>query len=625
MSGFAGYVAFAGDPSVARARTQTILAALRHRGPQGLHLHEGRGVALGHAWLDLGDSAGPWQLRAGGPVLTGEIRLDAPEDLARQLGQPLAGDAALVLAAYDRWGIDALARIEGDFAFALWDPALQRLFCARDRFGVKPFVFRVTPQGIAVASEITPLLGIFGKGRETPDEVWIAEFLAGQPTCNSRTAWRGISRLAPGHLLTVQAGRVETRRWWKLEPEPFAAPSGPEALRAALDRAVACRLRGAPVGAMLSGGLDSSSLALLAARHLPQPLPVFSLLFNDRPELDERPYIAATHALGHFDLHWVGAATGGPVDNAALLAEQEQPFPGIGLPTQRRIYAAARQAGVRVLLDGHGGDEVISSGVTRLQELAREGSWRDLWRQSDGLAAVHDEPKFDVFCDLVAGNARSRMLRGLARRLGGSGVEDDSQWRRMVRSDLARRTSLVDRVRSAQGAATGRTPDQQHHINLLTNPGIATAFEVLDRAAARQGVDPRYPFFDRRVVELCVAQPPSAKFHDGMTRALLRDAMEGVLPDRVRLRRDKTDFTTSARRAMLDAPGDRLAELCSASPGPMADHVDMEAFRSGVSALRKGEADGATLRQVWAALWLAEWLERREAPGRSLSDRRSPA
>ncbi|WP_444665627.1 asparagine synthase-related protein [Cereibacter changlensis] len=624
MSGFVAYAALAGDPSVAVPRARTMLQALRHRGPQGMTLHETPGLALGHAWLDLGDTAGPWQLRPDGPVLTGEIRLDAPEDLARQLDMPPAGDAALLLAAYDRWGIDALRRIDGDFAFALWDGAKQRMFCARDRFGVKPFVFRVTPQGLAAASEIAPLLGVFGSLQEAPDEIWIAEFLSGQPTCNSRTAWRGISRLAPGHLMILEAGRVEVRRYWTLDPEPRGYVVGPEALRDRLDRAVAARLRGGPSGAMLSGGLDSSSLALLAARHVDRPLPVFSLLFNDRPELDERPYIAATQMLGGFDQHWVGAATG-ETDSADLLAEQEQPFHGLGLPTSRRLYAAAAEAGVRVLLDGHGGDEVISSGVTRLQELAREGQWRSLWRESDGLAAVYGEPQFDVFLDLVAGSAGNRLLRGVARRLSGGGRPDNRQWRRMVRADLAKRTALVDRVRDANTPGAGRSPDQRHHIGLLTNPGIAAAFEVLDRSAARQGVEPRYPFFDRKLVEFCVAQPPAAKFHDGMTRALLRDAMQGVLPDSVRLRRDKSDFTINARRNLIDGSGDRLVHL-AAVPGAMADYVDLGAFRAGVDQLQRGEADAPTLRQVWAALWLAEWLEQIDAPhGQTLTDRRNPA
>ncbi|WP_101341987.1 asparagine synthase-related protein [Cereibacter azotoformans] len=624
MSALAAFVTLGGDPSEAEGRVKAMLAAMPSRGPEARSVLLPGGVALGHRARHA--AMGPWRLRPGGPVLTGSLRLDNAAELQSALGLAEAADAALVLAAYDRWGLDLPLHLEGDFALVLWDPAAGRLVGLRDRFGVCPFLYRATPQAVAVASDVEAVLGAFPACPPALDEIWIAEFLSGQPTSAQRTIHRGINRLEPAHMLLVEKGRTEIRRYWRLEVEPRHRPDPPEALLELLERSVAARMRGGTVGAMLSGGLDSSTLAVLASRMSEAPLPVVSMKFDACPEIDERAWIGKVHEAGRFRQLWLDGseALGGTVEE--LLAEQGAPYLAPNLPTSRWLYRRAAEAGIEILLDGHGGDEVISFGTSRLTELAAEAQWRSLWRSTAAVSALFGSPRRELFLASASVGASSRWIRALARRLGPRATRDATAWRRAVHPDLVARTGLVQRVREANGVSVkGATDDIRRHIAQLTTPGYPTALEVLDRSAAPCGISPRYPFLERRVVEHCVAQPASAKFRDGMTRALLRDAMRGLLPDEIRLRSSKTDFSPNVRERVLRDWTESLDRLSRRDPGQIADFVDLGVIRGGIDGLRAGEADAPALFQTLRAIVLDEWLRAREFPAAARLDRRTPA
>lgn len=668
-----------GDGPQDRSGVRRMMAALAHRGPDGTAWAEDGPAALGHAWRDCTgrDLPGPRRLRPGGPVLVADLRLDAPEALAGTLGLPPATpDPDLVLQAWDRWGLDLLERIDGDFALALWDPARRALFCARDRFGVKPLFFRCDAEGFRFASEPGALLAL-RPGRPEPDPLWVAEYLTGVSTDPGRTAHAGIRSLEPAHLLRSDGQEVTLRRYWTLAPAPERPADVAPALREALSRSVAARMQGGPTGAMLSGGLDSSAICCLAAaqgqagaaagpaaaglrsdppggagtgardgapghpdraaaspgRQGPAPdarLPVFSLVFDDFPEVDESAHIAAVLARGGFAPHRIGPPLGGAFDGAgAVLAEQQQPPGAMGLATTRGLYACADRAGLRVLLNGHGGDEVMSDGIERLIELASEGRWARLWHETRGAAALCGQGRADMLLELLSAHAPPRLVRAVARRLrGAAGRHDRTAWRRIVHPDLARDTDLVARRRAlASAPAEGLSPAMQMHLDRLRAPGMAAAFDTLDRAAARQGIEARYPFFDRRVVELCLGQPASAKLSGGRTRALLREAMRGVLPETVRLRRDKADFWPVALRMLRHPRSLQRIDALAADPGPLAAYVDVDMLRAHVARLHAGEAEPALLFELWRAAWLSAWLssEPEAAPRDRAVARRTPA
>ncbi|MFQ6775709.1 asparagine synthase-related protein [Cereibacter sphaeroides] len=626
MSALAAFVTLGGDPGEAQSRVLSMLSAMPTRGTELRVRALTAGVALGHGRPAGRGGLGPWRLRPGGPVLTGTVRLDNGPELRRALGLAEASDAETVLAVYDRWGLDLPLHLDGDFALALWDPAAARLIGLRDRFGVRPFLYRATPQAVAVASGIEALVAAFPSCEPALDEVWIAEYLAGQPTCARRTVYRGISRLEPAHMLLVEKGRTEVRRYWQLEVAPRRRADPPEALLELLDRSVTARMQGGPVGSMLSGGLDSGTVSMLASRRSEGPLPVISMKFDDHPEIDESEWIAKIHAAGRFRPVWIDGrdALGGDV--AELLAEQGGPFFAPNLATSRWLYRRAAEAGVEILLDGHGGDEVISFGVARLTELASEAQWRTLWQSTAAVSDLFGGSRREFFLNSMAQGAQSRWLRALARRLNVGAKRDPRAWRQALHPALVARTGLIQRVQEAAGARKrGATDDIRQHVATLTAPRYPTTLEVLDRAATLCGIEPRYPFLERRLIEHCVAQPAAAKFHDGMTRALLRHAVRGLLPDEVRLRTSKTNFTPNVRARMLTSWGDNLNRIAGCNPGRIGDYVDLAVIREGIQRLRAGEPDQPALLQTMRAVVLDEWLRGGSPALAPRLDRRTPA
>jgi asparagine synthase (glutamine-hydrolysing) len=201
-----------------------------------------------------------------------------------------------------------------------------------------------------------------------------------------------------------------------------------------------------------------------------------------------------------------------------------------------------------------------------------------------------------------------RLGRAMLRQPSG----DPAAWRSMVDAELARETDLVPRVR-AQHAAEGHQSPLQAHVSLLAQPLAGTAFEILDRAARAAGITPSYPFYDHRVVELCVWQPDAAKIADGQPRSLLRRAMRGVLPEMVRLRRDKVDFISGFWNALRRDPQGRLAAFAR-GPGVLEGWASPATLRQDATRILTSDApDAQTAFRIWRAVWLAAWLERAPA------------
>ncbi|WP_052341494.1 asparagine synthase-related protein [Salinarimonas rosea] len=621
------------NPGAGAGSVEAMLGAMAHRGANA-HAFESGDACLGARWRGTPTGRpGAVRLRPDGPILCADMRLDDAAGLARDLGRPPGSpDAVLALAAYERWGCAFAEHLEGDFAIVVWDPARRELIGARDRFGVKPFFYHVDADAVLVASEGAAILAGLDAEPEI-DDVFVAQYLTGWSADAARTAHRGLSRLEPGHLLRVGPdGAAATRRYWSLVPtqeEPADARDDGERLRALLEEAVAVRLRGTPTGVMLSGGLDSSALACIGATLRPQPLPVFSMRFADHPELDEGAHIEAVLAAHRFEPHALHLSAPDAVEaGREIVSTRRAPAPAPGLVFTRALYGAAAEAGLGALVNGHGGDEVISDGFARLDELARAGRWRALWRACGEAAPLYGDPRTDLFLARIARSAPAPFVRALARRLrGGRARHDAFAWRRLLSPEAARRTNIVERIR--EGVArpvAGHDEATRLHVGSLTAPRIPEAFEVLDEAAARAGIEPRYPFFDRRVIAFCTSRPAAAKLAGGRTRALLRDAMRGILPDSVRLRRTKADFLPMALAA-LRRPQTRafLAALLE-RPGDIAAHVAMDVLREHVHALERGRADSGTAFALWRVIQLALWLETPAAvPARPASGRPAPA
>ena len=662
MSGIIGMYRLDGAP-VDPAALQAAHARLAHRGPHGGGCwHEGP-VGLGHQLLRTTPEAGlaPQPLRDAEAdlVLTADARIDNRNDLIRALGlrrpAEAVSDAQLILAAYRTWGARCPEHLIGAFAFALWDGRARRLFCARDPMGVKPFYYYHEP-GVhfTCASEIQALLAQPGVPCRV-NETWVAFYLGRVMQDTAITAYQGIERLPPGHVLTVSPheGRALTA-YWSLEEAPEQSMASDaayaEAFAARFQEAVRCRLRGPdPVGVELSGGLDSSSVACVAqdvlrARARPA-LRSYSGTFPGyegaaRARIDERPYIASVVKHARLDarkvpLHetnpWsvgrrAGRATGQPLFtfNAYLMWQ---------------LMEAARADGVRVVLDGIEGDIAVSHGDGYLVELAYGGEWDRLVEVATPFADRQGLPLGPILrrygtsvwpLQLRRGHV-GRVWRGLRRLvptqdLGAARLvwrygikpllpetarrawnrvrgapEQPGRLERLMAPGLRKRTGFADTKRALEAPAETITTERGAHIYTLTN-GVATQFlEEGDQFSAALGVERRHPFYDVRLLEYCVGLPPDQKMRDGWTRFILRAALGDVLPSRIRRRTSKGRMRANFARNLIEMNPDALDRLITGEDAErVAPYVSLDAL---AAARRRGDAE-----LLWAGLQLATWL-----------------
>ena len=310
-------------------------------------------------------------------------------------------DTEVLLQAYRRWGEDCLGRLDGMFAFAVWDGPRGRLFCARDRLGIKPFYYATPPGAFIFASEIKALLAYPGLAAQPDDEAVVGFLVHANCDYGERTLLAAVKALAPAHALTLDAatGRFAPRAYWRLEPAAQNGAGDATRIDGLRDLLLATTRRhlisDVPVGSCLSGGLDSSTVVSLigkiwreqpdAAQALGDCFNTFTACYEQR-EVDEREYaLAVAHSVGA-NPHLVFPAPDDFLETFARMAwHQDMPFGEMTYYAQWRVMRAAKDAGVKVLLDGQGGDEVFGGYAkfryAYLASLLRSGRWIGLAKE----------------------------------------------------------------------------------------------------------------------------------------------------------------------------------------------------------------------------------------------------
>jgi asparagine synthase (glutamine-hydrolysing) len=571
------------------ALLESLTATLRRRGPDGAQTWLRGPIGLGHARF-VTDPA-----RDGGVQpdmleeklwIAGHVRLDGRDALAQALGVERRGatDAALVLRAYQRWGADCLAHVHGDFAFAIWDDAAQRLFCARDRFGVQPLFYTTLGELVLVGNGIDTLRA----HPQVSDRLYepaLADYLAvGNPLEPDRTFFADLRRLPAAHVLVATAAGTRVERYWQLPVEPELRYRQPdeyvEHFAELLSQAVADRCSPGPVGLFMSGGLDSGAIAAILTGKLGRAPPGaeprgfcvdWTPVFPD-PEPDFARRSAA--ALG-LPLHvW-------PVGDA-------EPFKGwdcaegVGPEPEDDFYRANtiahfRRAGAqaRVVLNGRGGDEVFAMELL-LDELRRA-------------------PRLSVL-----GGALALWRRGRRPPLGLKAV-----WRRALpeitpppwlEDPWVRDTGLRGRL-----AALTRPPPPGPRARARARLDNARWYGGFDFSAdAYAGLEVRYPLLDERVVAFALRLPPLPWCVD---KHLLRRALAGCLPAEV-LQRRKTFLAGEPLLAWTEGHPEWIAAQALAPLPPRVRATEWR--RAWVGAMAPAERGVARWRLA-RALALARW------------------
>jgi asparagine synthase (glutamine-hydrolysing) len=556
-------------------------------------------------------------------MLVADARIDNREELCALLGVPRTAhgisDDYIIIAAYQRWGIDSPSRLIGDFSFVLYDAREDRIFCARDPFGVRPFYYHASPRLFLFASDITALTEHSQVSRRLDDRR-IAGYLTGILDDTEATFYNDIRRLPPAHALTVTRDSMRLHRYWSPDAEHELKLSSDEeyaeGFRELFTEAVRCRMndRG-PAGAFLSGGLDSSSI-VCTARQIDRRkgndrvLHTFSGLFPGVPDCDERRFIDAVVAGGDIQPHYLDASATSPMSGLEeLLAHHGEPFFSPNLFVHDGLFAMAGRLGVQVMLDGFDGDTVVSHGTGHLSDLARRGKWREFMAEVNGMAQNFSIPKRRIIWrrgvkELLPSAVRYPSL--VARRR-----EARARVASMLASDFARSTHWLDLATHTVHERSQPAQSARHdHAGRLMSGVIPFTLEVLDRTASRHGIEPRYPFFDRRLVEYCLSLPGEQKVRNGWTRWIMRQGLGEILPEEILRRGGKAMPGGSFARNLLAFERERLDALILQQRNELAEYLNIETLKQTYRRYQETKGIGDAL-DVWRSVTFAIWLRRR--------------
>ena len=581
---------------------------------------EGVGLACTTAPADTGLPGVARFSRVAGAecVLTFDGRIDNRKELIGELGShgvdAASDDTGLVLAAYDAWGCQCASRLIGDFAFGLWDGGARRLVCVRDPVGVRPLYVLAQDNLVCFATQLRQLLAVSPQNQAVDMEYVADRLVLGVNRPNAgRTPYRDLLRLEPGCRLIAEHGRVRIERYW--EWGDGGAGSGGshqqhvEEFRHVFSDAVRSRVAGADrVWMDLSGGLDSSAVVGVAARRRGRPrLSTVTVVFDESKVSDESEWADAVARTVDVERHDINGDAHHPFSQLTEAVEYwEEPHGAAAFFGMHKRYVCLMgRCGVPVLLSGIGAEATVlgkHQEPVHLADLLRGARVVQLWRELDQWQRAMKKPLSNLafrygLRPLICG---PRISYGWTP--GGHG------W---ITRSFARTWNLRDRARRGNMPRTARGVADQWHIEQI---GWVTGF--LLRGYLEKACDIRYPFLHRPLVELALAMPWSLKAVPGEPKAILRRAMKGILPERVRCRTQNAS-TGHAVYNGLRKEWPVLERLVDSSVLVELGAVDRERLRTALHMARQGHAPdlGGLLSTLTLDAWLQHAFHGGQRPG----------
>ena len=540
-----------------------MVDSIKHRGPddRGYMVNENLGIAnLRLSIIDLtqaghqpmSDESGRYWI-----VYNGEVYNYV------ELRQQLAGqgctffsnsDTEVILRLFMLEGPDMVKKLNGMFAFAIWDKQERKLFAARDRLGIKPFYYYKDDKDFIFGSEIKAIL-TSGLVERTVNPEGMADYLTFQYCLNDKTLFKNIRKLEPGHWLEYKAdGSLNIQKYWDLDftvDTSHTAEYFEHKLTRLLEDAVRIQLRAdVPVGAHLSGGLDSSTVTCLAASLLDNPIHTFSGGFKESPRYDETRFARMAAEQSGSIHHEIFPDENDFVDLVPkLIYAMDEPAGGPGIFPQFMVSQLAKQ-NVKVVLGGQGGDEIFG-GYTRYLVAYLEECIRG------GIQGTTEDAKYIVRFDTILPNLPQ--LSGyepMLRYFWSEGLFDSQEARyfRLVDRGMELRKLLSgDLAQPAKGYNTFQAfsdlfnqGDLKSYINKMTRFDILTLLPALlqveDRTSMLVSLESRVPLMDHRIVELAASMPPAIKFEGGRSKHIFRKVVGHMLPQGIVERKDKMGF-----------------------------------------------------------------------------------
>lgn len=596
MTALAGYWAF-GDPGEASGRCERMLKAQQVYAPDPPVSWSGGDIALGRRLFrtlpeDRYDR-GPVTGGGGRWTLVADLRLDNRPELCAELGiEPgraaILSDAAVAMAAVERWEDGAIPRLVGDFALALWDRDRGRLLLARDFLGERPlhyhrggrfFAFASMAKGLHALPEVPP----------APDTATVAAFVALMPENGPETFFAGVEKVLAGHIVTVTRDGLRSERWWRPERRELGlhgTAEYAEGLREQFDRAVADRLRGSEAGVAshLSAGLDSSTVTATAARLLAPGggrLTAFTAVpregyhAGEHPEaiLDEGPHAASVAALYPNIDHILVPGDGSPIANLDRhFFLHERPVLNLcNSVWSNRIQDLARERGLGILLTGQRGNMSFSfDGMPFLSQLAASGRLLRLARES--WALIRNGSRVGTVAAQAIGPFLPALVWRAIGRVRGRGRKLTDYT--AINPEAVEGMRLIERA-AERGLDTNYRPRRDSHETRLWALGRTDLGNYHKATLGGWGIDSRDPTGDRRLIEYCLSVPAEEYLRDGRRRALARTAFADRLPAAVAEERRK-GYQAADWHEGLTAARDQIAEEVGriAASAPACSAVD---------------------------------------------------
>ncbi|MFA6226676.1 MAG: asparagine synthase (glutamine-hydrolyzing) [Methanoregula sp.] len=602
MCGIAGQYCLDGEEPDAKLLS-VMSERLTHRGPDGEGIHISGPVALAHrrlAIIDLSDEGLQPMTSEDGTlwlVFNGEIYnfVELREELIQNGHQfHSKSDTEVILHAYEEWGHECLNRFNGMWAFALWDSRRQELFCARDRFGIKPFYYAHAGNSFLFASEIKALLAHPAIGTK-PDDATLGTYLAwGVLDHSERTMFDGILQLRPAHAMVVtKDGAQPPFRYWDVKVNAEIRSTVPDAevaakLRSLLLDATSIHLRSdVAVGTCLSGGIDSSALTAIINGLIREEAPAgvgvrqktFSVVFSDK-RFDEGRYIDEVVTATGVDAHRTEPSPEKLwVDIDRLVYTQDEPFGSLSIYAQYCVMRLAREE-VKVVLDGQGADELLAG------YLAYQGSFiGGLLRSFHVLTGLQE----------IGGSLRHhrRFFRSAAEQL-------------FVRKS---RRGLLKCTAPPVYRYGGRLDEVLYRE--LTSTNLPALLHYEDRNAMAFSIESRVPYLDVRFVEYAASLPLDQKIRNGITKIALRNAIKGIIPESIRNRMDKMGFVIPEEVWMKEELRPFVLELLSSEEFQKRPYWDANAVVRNYLSFLEGKSPYSpeVWRIVCAELWLRKFFD----------------
>ena len=572
MSGIAGIIHFDGQP-VAPGQIEAMTAAMPYRGPDGINHWRRSNVALGQCMLrttpESLEETQPLTNEDESLVLVMDGRVDNWEELRRELLGKSAvlrsrADAELVLRAYEVWGTDCMQHIDGDFAFAIWNARHQQLFCARDRFGNKPFIYHWSGNTLSFASEVHPVLGLPWVS-EILNRTMVAEYLGSAWEALDETLWTGLLRLVASHHMVVkQAQAPRLSRYWAPDLHltlPCKTDDEYVDYYRSVFTDVVRRMSRThrPLAIEVSGGLDSSAIYAVADSLLRQnKLPAaqidgYTLDFRGDAHADEVNYARAVGAHvgrpvreilpAHMPLEWYR--------DAARIYRDFPDYPNGSMG--HSIAEAARTCGSRALMGGTGGDEWTGGCRHYYGEAIAGSRWAELLSimQRDarvaGIPAVLSMLLRHGAAPLLPMSLQRALRKMLAMTTKGSDRPQHGWLSPGMRRHLAARTPDMRKALPLNWPRLGQRRQWMH----LSDAYGALARELNERRASRMGLERRQPFWTRSIVQTAFSTPEHLRLRSE-NKWLHRRALAGLLPEEVLSRATKAEFSVAFARYWAD-------------------------------------------------------------------------